>query len=89
MGSDDDHTHEHEPRWDVIEKLHNKMDDDIDEAFRVNRMSFIEVDIALLMLHEKLSQQKIELYNVYMKQEGDHKEDKESKKDPPPKDLYS
>ena len=87
--SSHDHTHEHEPRWDVIEKLHNKIDDDIDEAFRVNRMSFIEVDIALLMLHEKLSQQKIELYNVYMKQEGDHKEDKEPKKDPPPKDLYS
>ena len=87
--SSHDHTHEHEPRWDVIEKLHNKMDNDIDEAFRVNRMSFIEVDIALLMLHEKLSQQKIELYNVYMKQEGDHKEDKEPKKDPPPKDLYS
>jgi len=87
--SSHDHTHEHEPRWDVIEKLHNKMDDDIDEAFRVNRMSFIEVDIALLMLHEKLSQQKVELYNVYIKQEGDHKENKEPKKDPPPKDLYS
>ena len=86
--SSHDHTHEHEPRWDVIEKLHNKIDDDIDEAFRVNRMSFIEVDIALLMLHEKLSQQKVELYNVYIKQEGDHKENKEPKKDPPG-DLYS
>ena len=84
-------SHEHEPRWDVIEKLHNKIDEEIDEAFRVNRMSFIEIDIALLMLHEKLSQQKIELYNVYMKQESDHKDIKtEPKKgDPPPKDLYS
>ena len=86
----DDHAHEHEPRWDVIGKLHDKIDGEIDEAFRVNRMSFIEIDIALLMLTEKLNQQKMELYNAYMKSE-DHKEDKsdEPKKDePPPKDLY-
>ena len=89
MSSHDDHAHEHEPRWDVIEKLHDKLDGEIDEAFRVNRLSFIEVDIALLMISEKIAQQKIELYNVYMKQEGDHKENKEPKKDPPPKDLYS
>ena len=84
-------THEHEPRWDVIEKLHDKLDGEIDEAFRVNRLSFIEVDIALLMISEKIAQQKIELYNVYMKQEGDHKDGKSEPKkgDPPPKDLYS
>ena len=87
----DSDSHEHEPRWDIIEKLQNKIDDEIDDAFRVNRMSFIEIDIALLMLHEKLTQQKIELYNVYMKQEGDHKDGKSEPKkgDPPPKDLYS
>ena len=85
-----DHVHEHEPRWDVIGKLHDKIDGEIDEAFRVNRMSFIEIDIALLMLTEKLNQQKMELYNAYMKAEGDHKEDKvDSKKDePPPDNLY-
>ena len=85
----DEHTHEHEPRWDVIGKLHDKIDGEIDEAFRVNRMSFIEIDIALLMLHEKLNQQKMELYNAYMKSD-DHKEDKaDSKKDePPPDNLY-
>lgn len=86
----DEHTHEHEPRWDVIGKLHDKIDGEIDEAFRVNRMSFIEIDIALLMLTEKLNQQKMELYNAYMKSE-DHKENKsgEPKKDePPPDNLY-
>ena len=89
MSKSDEHTHE--PRWDIIEKLHNKIDEEIDEAFRVNRMSFIEIDITLLMLHEKLSQQKIELYNMYMKQEGDNKDDtsEPKKDDPPPKDLYS
>ena len=82
--------HEHEPRWDIIEKLSDKIDEDIDEAFRVNRMSFIEVDIALLMLREKLGQQKMELYNMYMKQEVEDSEDKpeQGKPESPPKDLY-
>ena len=86
-----DDNHEHSPRWDIIEKLHDKIDGEIDEAFRVNRMSFIEIDIALLMLHEKLSQQKMELYNMYIKQEVEGKgEDKPDIKEPesPPKDLY-
>ena len=86
-----DDKHEHEPRWDIIEKLHDKIDGEICEAFRVNRMSFIEIDIALLMLHEKLSQQKMELYNMYIKQEVEGKgEDKPDIKEPesPPKDLY-
>ena len=87
--SDSHEKHEHEPRWDIIEKLHDKIDGDIIEAFRVNRMSFIEVDIALLMLKEKLSQQKMELYNLYMKQEGNPSESKPSSdQEEPPKDLY-
>ena len=87
--SDSHEKHEHEPRWDIIEKLHDKIDGDINEAFRVNRMSFIEVDIALLMLKEKLSQQKMELYNLYMKQEGNPSEPKpDSEQEEPPKDLY-
>ena len=85
-----EHVGDTTPRWDVIEKLHNKIDDEIDEAFRVNRLSFIEVDIALLMIQEKMEQQKMELYTMYMKHEGDHKDSKsEPDKDPPPKDLYS
>ena len=92
--SDPHEKHEHEPRWDVIEKLHDKIDGEINEAFRVNRMSFIEVDITLLMLKEKLSQQKMELYNLYITQEenpSEHKatspEDSEAKADAP-EDLY-
>ena len=81
--------HEHEPRWDVIGKLHDKIDGDIDEAFRVNRMSFIEIDIALLMLHEKLGQQKMELYNMYMKDEHvDGKPDTKESDTKAPDNLY-
>jgi len=87
---DHEHVHEHEPRWDVIEKLHSKIDGEIDEAFRVNRMSFIEVDIALLMIREKMSQQKMELYNMYIKDEKqDHKEKlDDALKEDAPLDLY-
>ena len=45
--SDSSGKEDHEPRWDIIEKLHDKIDGDISEALRVNRMSFIEIDIAL------------------------------------------
>jgi len=74
--------HEHEPRWDVIEKLHDKLDNDIDEAYRVNRLSFIEVDIALLMLKEKIQQQKMEMYNIYFKQKENGEDDAEVKDSP-------
>ena len=71
-----------EPRWDVIENLHEKIDGDIDEAFRVNRLSFIEVDIALLIISEKLKQQKMEMYNIYFKQKDNGEEEAEVKKAP-------
>ena len=74
--------HEHEPRWDVIEKLHDKLDDDIDEAYRVNRLSFIEVDIALLMIKEKIQQQKMEMYNIYFKQKENGEAEAEIKEAP-------
>ena len=54
----DNSDHEHEPRWDVIEKLHDKIDKELDEAFRVNRLSFIEVDIALLMIMKRYDSKK-------------------------------
>ena len=82
-------SHEHEPRWDVIEKLQNKIDEEIDEAFRVNRLSFIEVDIALLMIHEKIRQQKAEMYDMYLKQrDSEGKVDGESDKKDAPDHLY-
>tara|TARA_R100001530_G_C4311789_1_gene153234 strand:- start:1089 stop:1358 length:270 start_codon:yes stop_codon:yes gene_type:complete len=87
--ADEKEVKEHEPRWDVIEKLHDKIDNEIDEAFRVNRLSFIEVDIALLMIHEKLQQQKMELYNIYRKQrETEGKVESEPDKKDAPDNVY-
>ena len=64
---------EHIPRWDVVEKLHNKIDKYIDSAFKKDNLSIIEVDFALLMIHEKINQQKMELYNMYFKQRDEEK----------------
>ena len=66
------------PRWDVIEKLHDKIDTDISDAYKEDKLSFIEVDFALLMIKEKIYQQKMEMYNLYFKakeeEEGETKD---------------
>ena len=61
------------PRWDVIEKLHDRIDKCIDSAFKKDNLSIVEVDIALLMIDEKINQQKMELYSVYFKQLDENK----------------
>ena len=80
--------HDHEPRWNIIDKLYGKMDKALDKAFLDNKCSFLEVEITMLMVKEKISQQKHELYSMYLKQKDeDVKEEKEVKPDVP-KDLY-
>jgi len=79
--------HDHEPRWNIIDNLYNKMDKALDKAFLDNKCSFLEIEITMLMIQEKLSQQKHELYNMYLKHKDEDEEDKEAKPDVP-KDLY-
>ena len=68
--------HDHEPRWNIIDKLYNKVDKALDKAFIDNKCSFLEVEITMLMVQEKLSQQKHELYNMYLEsKEKDTKDD--------------
>ena len=76
MAEEEHHEHEHKPRWELIEKLHDKIDDNIDVAYKEYKLSFMEVDFALLMIREKINQQKIELYNLYMKEEAESEEKK-------------
>ena len=81
--------HEHEPRWNIIDKLYDKMDKALDKAFIDNKCSFLEVEITMLMVKEKISQQKHELYSMYLKQKDeDVKEDEKEAKPDVPKDLY-
>jgi hypothetical protein len=69
--SDKEEKEEETPRWDVIEKLHDKIDEDINSAYKEDKLSFIEVDVALLMISEKINQQKMEMYNMYFRQKED------------------
>ena len=82
--------HDHEPRWNIIDRLYNKMDKALDKAFLDNKCSFLEVEITMLMVQEKLSQQKHELYSMYLEsKEKDKEEDEEDKEiKTNPKDIY-
>jgi len=70
---------EHEPRWNIIDKLYTKIDKTLDTAFIDNKCSFLEVEIVMLMVTEKISQQKHEMYALYLQQRDDN--DKEKKAD--------
>ena len=81
--------HDHEPRWNIIDKIYNKMDKALDKAFIDNKCSFLEVEITMLMVQEKLSQQKHELYNMYLEsKEKDKNDDEEEGTTKAPEHLY-
>jgi hypothetical protein len=67
--------HDHEPRWNIIDKLYNKVDKALDKAFIDNKCSFLEIEITMLMVQEKLSQQKHELYSMYLEGKDKDKDD--------------
>ena len=80
---------DHEPRWNIIDKLYNKVDKALDKAFIDNKCSFLEVEITMLMVQEKLSQQKHELYNMYLEsKEKDKNDDEEEGTTKAPEHLY-
>lgn len=81
--------HDHEPRWNIIDKLYNKMDKTLDKAFIDNKCSFLEIEITMLMVQEKLSQQKHELYNMYLEsKEKDKSDDDEEVKTNVPDHMF-
>ena len=53
---------EFQPDWKKITKLSEKLDKNIDEAIE-NEMNFIEIDIAIYMVEEKLRQEKHRIMN--------------------------
>ena len=80
--------HDHEPRWNIIDKLYNKMDKALDKAFIDNKCSFLEVEITMLMVQEKITQQKHELYNMYLESKENDKEEEGKEITTHPKDIY-
>jgi hypothetical protein len=71
----------HEPRWNIVNKIFNKIDKTIDTAFADNKCSFLEIEITMLMVKEKLSQQKHEMYSLYLKHKDEEKVEEKSKEE--------
>ena len=85
---------DHEPRWNIVNKIYNKIDKTFDTAFVDNKCSFLEIEIVMIMVTEKINQQKHEMYSLYLKHKDeekssakDDKEDKEDNNDTA-KDIY-
>ena len=82
---------DHEPRWNIVNKIYNKIDKTFDTAFIDNKCSFLEIEIVMLMVTEKLCQQKHEMYSLYLKHKDEEKssvkDDKEDNNDTA-KDIY-
>lgn len=70
----------HIPKWDVVEDLFNTVSDHIDKMFTEKKANFIEIDIAMMMIGEKIRQEKHFVYSEMEKQQdAEESEPKDTK----------
>lgn len=79
------------PRWSVVNDLYDVLDEGINKLYKNSNITYAEIEFAIIMMQEKLLQQKITLMHAYLHSENE--ETKNSKEDnvepkPEPKDLY-
>jgi hypothetical protein len=79
------------PRWSVVNDLYDVLDEGINKLYKDSNITYAEIEFAIIMMQEKLLQQKITLMHAYLHSENE--ETKNSKEDnvepkPEPKDLY-
>lgn len=67
------------PSWTKIDDLFSKIDGLLDDAFTKDEMNFLEVQIVLLLINEKISEEKYKIYSTFLDNE------QKGKKDP---DIY-
>jgi len=58
-----------QPRWDVVNKLYNKFDKILSKLMVEEEMSVFEIQTSLLMITEKIEQQKFIVYSAILKNE--------------------
>jgi len=58
-----------EPRWNVINELYNGFDKVLGERDEDEKLTFFEIQASIMMLSEKVNQEKMNLYMQYMKDE--------------------
>ena len=58
-----------QPRWDVVNKLYNEFDKMLSKLMVEEEMSVFEIQTSLLMITEKIEQQKFIVYSAILKNE--------------------
>ena len=58
-----------QPRWDVVNKLFNEFDKMLSKLMDEEKMSVFEIQTSLLMITEKIEQQKFIVYSQILKNE--------------------
>ena len=61
----------YEPRWDIVNKLFNEFDKVLSKLMDEEKMTVFEVQTSLLMISEKIEQQKFIVYSLCLKDEQD------------------
>ena len=59
----------YEPRWDIVNKLFNEFDNVLSKLMKEENMSVFEIQTSLLMITEKIEQQKFIVYSAILKNE--------------------
>ena len=73
-------------RLDVVDKFYNKLDGIIEKAYKKDKISYGELDIAFLRMNDKILQQKITLMYSFFKDEHGNAEIEKKEQ---PHGLYS
>ena len=58
-----------QPRWDVVNKLFNEFDNVLSKLMKEENMTVFEIQTSLLMITEKIEQQKFIVYSAILKNE--------------------
>ena len=81
-----------EPRWEVINNFSDDLDKSITDYFNKEKISYGEIEIGMMMMKEKILQQKIELMHEFLKSKDAETtsgtKTEEAVERPEPKDLY-
>ena len=59
----------YEPRWDIVNKLFNEFDNVLSKLMDEEKMTVFEIQTSLLMITEKIEQQKFIAYSHILKNE--------------------
>lgn len=59
-----------EPRWSIINKVYDELDKVLTEAITKDELIFIEIRIIMMMLKEKIDENKLQAFLMYLKDES-------------------